>query len=49
MFEKACRLEELESTFNIQASRTTGFVTELSAVKQDFYEVSVTQEEKPDG
>jgi hypothetical protein len=58
MLEKACQLDEstlsrpylkLESNFNIQASRTTGVVTDLAAVKAEVNENSVVIHEEKDG
>ncbi len=58
MLEKACQFDEstlskpylkLESAFNIQASRTTGVVTELAAVRAEAEENSVVLHEERDG
>jgi hypothetical protein len=58
ILEKACQLDEsslskpylkLESTFNIQASRTTGVVAELAAVRAEAEENSVVIHEEKDG
>jgi hypothetical protein len=58
MLEKACQLEEstlsrpylkLESNFNIQASRTTGVVTDLAAVKAEVNKNSVVIHKEKDG
>jgi hypothetical protein len=58
ILEKACQLDEsalskpylkLESTFNIQASRTTGVVTELASVRAETEENSVIVHEEKDG
>ncbi len=58
ILEKACQLDEsslskpylkLESTFNIQASRTTGVVAELATVRAEAEENSVIVHEEKDG
>ncbi len=58
ILEKACQLDEsslskpylkLESTFNIQASRTTGVVAELANVRAEAEENSVVIHEEKDG
>ncbi len=58
ILEKACQLDEsslskpylkLESTFNIQASRTTGVVAELATVRAEAEENSVVIHEEKDG
>jgi hypothetical protein len=58
ILEKACQLDEsslskpylkLESTFNIQASRTTGVVAELATVRAEAEENSVVVHEEKDG
>jgi hypothetical protein len=40
---------KLESNFNIQASRTTGVVADVAAVKADVNENSVVVHEEKDG
>ncbi len=58
MLEKACQFDEsemsenelkLESSINIQSTRTTGVVADLAIVKADITEVSMTVAEEKDG
>jgi hypothetical protein len=58
MLEKACQFDEsemsenelrLESSINVQSTRTTGVVADLATVKADVAEVSMTVAEEKDG
>ncbi len=58
MLEKACQFDEsemtenelrLESSINIQSTRTTGVAADVAAVKAEVTEVSVAVAEEMDG
>ncbi len=58
MLEKACQFDEtelteselrLESSINVQSTRTTGVVAEVAVVKNEVAELSMTVAEEMDG
>jgi hypothetical protein len=58
LLEKACQFDEtelteselrLESSINIQSTRTTGVVAEVATVKNEVAELSMTVAEEMDG
>jgi hypothetical protein len=58
MLEKACQFDEsemsenelrLESSINVQSTRTTGVVADLASMKADVTEISVAVAEEMDG
>jgi hypothetical protein len=58
MLEKACQFDEtelteselrLESSINVQSTRTTGVVADVAVVKNEVAELSMTVAEEMDG